>query len=214
MEATSIRPGYELWRPNRERNDAKATKVLVAIVLLASAALLVIITLGGWERLQGASVGAVTLAWAALYVLFAFLVIRWQRGILPVAAALAVLMLIFAAVSAPGWFARDKDGLSSPALPEELIGLLVVIMIPVQIVLIAVAMYALQPELARRGGAPDRWRGATSQRRIPGPVPSTSLSRFRLPVPEVGFEPTRPFGHGILSAASLPFLHSGVPTER
>jgi hypothetical protein len=29
-------------------------------------------------------------------------------------------------------------------------------------------------------------------------------------MPEVGFEPTRPEGHGILSAASLPFLHSGV----
>ena len=142
VEATSVRPGYELWRPNREKNEAKATKVLVAIVLLVSAALLIIITLGGWERLQGASVGAVTLAWAALYVLFAFLVIRWQRGILPVAAALAVLMLIFAAVSAPGWFARDKDGLSSPAIPEELIGLLVVIVIPVQLVLIAVAMFA------------------------------------------------------------------------
>jgi len=141
MEATSVRPGYELWRPNREKNEAKATKVLVAIVLLASAALLLIVTLGGWERLQGGSVGAVTIAWAALYVIFAFLVIRWQRGILPVAAALAILMLIFAAVSAPGWFARDKDGLTSPALPEELIGLLVVIIIPVQLLLIAVAMF-------------------------------------------------------------------------
>ena len=29
-------------------------------------------------------------------------------------------------------------------------------------------------------------------------------------MPEVGFEPTRPCGHGILSAASLPFLHSGL----
>jgi hypothetical protein len=141
MEATSVRPGYELWRPNREKNEAKATKVLVSIVLLASAALLLIVTLGGWERLQGGSVGAVTIAWAALYILFAILVIRWQRGVLPVAAALAVLMLIFAAVSAPGWFARDKDGLTSPAIPEELIGLLVVILIPVQILLIAVAMF-------------------------------------------------------------------------
>jgi hypothetical protein len=141
MEATSVRPGYELWRPNREKNESKATKVLVAIVLLASAALLLIITLGGWERLQGASVGAVSIAWAALYILFAFLVIRWNRGVLPVASALAILMLIFAAVSAPGWFARDKDGLSSPAIPEELIGLLVVIVIPVQLLLIAVAMY-------------------------------------------------------------------------
>ena len=141
MEATSIRPGYELWRPNREKSESKATKVLVAIVLIASAALLLIITLGGWERLQGASVGAITIAWAALYILFAFLVLRWQRGVLPVAAALAVLMLIFAAVSAPGWFSRDKEGLDSPAIPEELIGLLVVIVIPVQLLLIAVAMF-------------------------------------------------------------------------
>ena len=28
-------------------------------------------------------------------------------------------------------------------------------------------------------------------------------------VPEAGFEPARPCGHGVLSAASLPFLHSG-----
>src|SRR6187549_1772654 len=28
-------------------------------------------------------------------------------------------------------------------------------------------------------------------------------------VPEAGFEPARPGGHGVLSAASLPFLHSG-----
>ena len=141
MEATSVRPGYELWRPNREKNDSKATRFVVAFVLIASAVLLLIVTLGGWERLQGASVGLVTLLWAGLYILFALLVIRWQRGILPVAAALAVLMLIFAAVSAPGWFARDKDGLTSPAIPEELIGLLVVIIIPVQILLIAVAMF-------------------------------------------------------------------------
>jgi Peptidase family M28 len=29
-------------------------------------------------------------------------------------------------------------------------------------------------------------------------------------MPEVGFEPTRPCGHGLLRAASLPFLHSGA----
>jgi len=28
-------------------------------------------------------------------------------------------------------------------------------------------------------------------------------------VPEVGFEPTRPFGQSILSAPRLPFRHSG-----
>jgi lysylphosphatidylglycerol synthetase-like protein (DUF2156 family) len=141
MEVTSVRPGYELWRPNREKAESKATKAVVAFVLLVSAGLLLLITFGGWERLQGDNVGAITILWAALYVLFAVLVIRWNRGVLPVASALAVLMLIFAAVSAPGWFARAKDGLSSPALPEDLIGLLVVIVIPVQILLVAVAMF-------------------------------------------------------------------------
>jgi hypothetical protein len=55
-------------------------------------------------------------------------------------------MTIFAAVAAPGWFARAKDGLESPALPEDLLGLLTVIVIPVQLLLVVVAMYAFNQE--------------------------------------------------------------------
>jgi hypothetical protein len=134
------REGYELWHPNREKAESKTTKSIVAVVLLASAVLLVIITLGGWERLQSTTVGLMTLGWAALYVIFAILVMRWNRGVLPVAAALSVLMIIFAAVAAGGWFARDKSGLDSPALPEDLLGLLTLIVIPVQLLLLIVAM--------------------------------------------------------------------------
>ncbi len=140
MAVNVARPGYELWRPNREKAESKTTKAVVALIFLASAGLLVLITLGGWTRLESQSVGAMTLAWAGLYVLFAFLVLRWNRGVLPVAAALAIIMAIFAAIAAPHWFARDKPGLSSPALPEDLLGLLTVIMIPLQLVLVAVAM--------------------------------------------------------------------------
>jgi hypothetical protein len=134
------REGYELWHPNREKAESKTTKAIVAVVLLVSAALLVIITLGGWERLQSTTVGLMTIGWAVLYVVFAFLIMRWNRGVLPVAAALAVLMIIFAAVAAGGWFARDKPGLDSPALPEDLLGLLTLIVIPVQLLLLIVAM--------------------------------------------------------------------------
>ena len=140
MEATSVRPGYELWRPNREKSETKTTRFIVAFVLLVSAGLLVIITLGGWTRLEGASVGIATLIWAGLYVLFAVLVTRWNRGVLPVASALAIILAIFAAVAAPAWFARSKDGLSPPALPDDLLGLLTVLVIPVQLLLITVAM--------------------------------------------------------------------------
>lgn len=135
-----VREGYELWHPNQEKGESKTTKAIIAFVLLVSAALLVVITIGGWDRLQSPGVGMMTIAWAVLYVVFALMVFFWRRGILPVTAAMAMVMLIFAAVAAGGWFARAKDGLESPALPEELLGLLTVIVIPVQVLLIAVAM--------------------------------------------------------------------------
>ena len=37
MEATTVREGYELWRPNREKAESKTTKAIVAFVLLVSA---------------------------------------------------------------------------------------------------------------------------------------------------------------------------------
>ncbi len=145
-QVQEVRQGYELWRPNREKAEAKTMKAVIAFVLLVSAGLLIVITLGGWERLLGPSVGLMSLAWAALYILFAFLVARWNRGILPVAAALAVILAIFAAIAAPDWFARDKDGLDSPALPEDLLGLLTLVVVPVQLLLIAVAMIGFNQE--------------------------------------------------------------------
>jgi hypothetical protein len=146
MEITSVRPGYELWRPNREKAETKTTKAIVSFVLLVSAALLVLITVGGWTRLEGTSVAIMTLIWAGFYVFFALLVARWNRGILPVASALAIILAIFAAVSAPGWFARSKPGLSPPPLPDDLIGLLCIVVVPVQLLLIAVAMLGFNQE--------------------------------------------------------------------
>ena len=144
MEAGAIRPGYELWRPNREKPEAKSAKALVVFLLLVSAGISLVITIGGWERLEGGKVFA--LAYIAIYVLFAFLVTRWNRGCLPVASALAIILAIFAGIAAPAWFDRAKDGLDSPALPEELLGLLTLLLVPVQVILIAVAMVAFNQE--------------------------------------------------------------------
>jgi hypothetical protein len=144
MEARAIRPGYELWRPNREKPEAKSARVLVVFLLLVTAGLALVITLGGWERLEGGKVFA--LLYVAIYVLFAFLVARWNRGVLPVASALAIILAIFAGIAAPAWFDRAKDGLSSPALPEELLGLLTLLLVPVQVILIAVAMVAFNQD--------------------------------------------------------------------
>jgi lysylphosphatidylglycerol synthetase-like protein (DUF2156 family) len=144
MEAGSIRPGYELWRPNREKPEAKSARALVVFLLLATAGLALVITLGGWTRLEGGKIFA--LLYIALYVLFAFLVARWNRGVLPVASALAIILAIFAGIAAPAWFDRAKDGLSDPALPPDLLGLLCLLLVPVQVILIAVAMVAFNQE--------------------------------------------------------------------
>jgi hypothetical protein len=144
MEAASVRPGYELWRPNREKPEAKSARALVVFLLLVSAALMFIIAVGGWERLEGGQIFAV--GYIILYVLFAFLVARWNRGVLPVASALAIILAIFAGIAAPEWFSRAKDGLDSPALPEELLGLLTLLLVPVQVILIAVAMVAFNQD--------------------------------------------------------------------
>src|SRR5947207_1035337 len=85
--ATELREGYEIWRPNREKAESRTTKALVSLILLISAGLLAVITIGGWQRLQGASVVVMSLGWAILYVVFALLVARWNRGILPIASA-------------------------------------------------------------------------------------------------------------------------------
>jgi hypothetical protein len=146
MEVTSIRPGYELWRPNREKAESKTTKAIVSLLLLITAGLLIVVTIGGWPRLESSSMGVVSLAWAALYILFAVLVSRWSRGVLPVASASAIILAIFAAVSAPSWFDRSKAGLSPPPLPDDLLGLLTILIVPVQLLLITIAMVGFSQE--------------------------------------------------------------------
>jgi hypothetical protein len=144
MEAGAIRPGYELWRPNREKAEAKSARALVVFLMLVTAAVVFVIIIGGWTRLEG--VKPLSIIYAALYVLFAFLVARWNRGVLPVAAALSIILAIFAGIAAPAWFDRAKDGLSDPALPPDLLGILCLLLVPLQVILIAVAMVAFNQD--------------------------------------------------------------------
>ena len=124
--------------PNREKPEAKATKAAVVLLLVASAGLVAIITAGGWSDLQGAQFASI--AAVLVYLLMAYYVARWNRGVLPVAAGLAILMAVLAAIAAPAWFARDKAGLHNPALPPSILGLLCIVLVPVSLLLIAFAM--------------------------------------------------------------------------
>jgi hypothetical protein len=147
MAVGEVRPGYELWRPNREKAGSVTTKWVIVLLLAATAVLAAVITIGGWTLLKGGGgMGAVCAIYAILYAFFAFLVSRWSRGILPLAAALSMILAIFCAVGADSWFAREKAGFDEAALSSSLIGVLVLALGLLQLVLIAFAFYGFSQE--------------------------------------------------------------------
>jgi hypothetical protein len=129
-------------RPNRDKASSKATKAVIILLLFASVGLFLIVMIGGWTALVGAQ--AMAIFYVAVYLVMAFYVARWNRGVLPVAAALAIIMLIFAAVATPAWFDRDQTGFTDPALPSALLGTITAIIVPVQALLIAFSMRGFQ----------------------------------------------------------------------
>jgi presenilin-like A22 family membrane protease len=124
--------------PNRDRASSKSTRVAVVLVLLVSIGLMLVVALGGWDELQGSK--ALLVGYLLIYVLATYLVVRWNRGILPVIAALAIILGIFAAVSAPGWFDRDAPGFGQPAVDADVLGLVCIVLAVVQLVLLVIAM--------------------------------------------------------------------------
>ncbi|HTW42914.1 MAG TPA: hypothetical protein VMD79_11425 [Solirubrobacteraceae bacterium] len=153
------KPGVIVTHPNRDKPVVQATRATVVLLLLVSAGLVTIVTVGGWSVLEGAL--PIQIAYIAVYVVFAFYAARWNRGVLPVGAVLGVFLAIFAAVAGPGWFDRNKSGFAQPALNAGLLGVLTFLIVPVQILLVAFCMRGFQQgwnvELERRdpGAVPD-----------------------------------------------------------
>jgi hypothetical protein len=128
--------------PNREKASSKVTRAIVIVLLLASALVMIVISAGAWDVLVGAK--ALQVIYILAYIGIAVMVWRWSRGILPVAAALAIVLFIFALVAVPGWFERDKAGFTDPAIASDVVGLLTALLVPLQLLLIAFAMRGFQ----------------------------------------------------------------------
>jgi hypothetical protein len=146
----NLPPGYTVIHPNRDKAVCKATKAIVVLILLISVGLMLIVTIGGWSKLQGLK--PVNFAWCAIYLIIALYVARWTRGLLPIAAALAILLLILALIAGTGvsgtsWFDRSHTGFAGAhslfggggLTPDEL-GTITLLIAPVQLLLIFFAM--------------------------------------------------------------------------
>ena len=173
----NLRPGYTIVYPNRDKPTSRATKSIVVFLLLVSVALMLIVTVGGWSKLQGLK--AVNFAWCAAYLVIAFYIARWARGLLPIAAALAILLLILTVIAGTGvsgtsWFDRSHAGFAAPktifgsgGLDPDALGLVTLLIAPIQALLIAFAMRGFaqgwnvevevpEEEARRRGRRPPR----------------------------------------------------------
>jgi hypothetical protein len=130
--------GVIITHPNRDKPVVQSTRVIVILLLLVTAALVAVVTIGGWSVLQGAL--PVQVGYIVVYLLMAFYAARWNRGVLPISAALSVLLGVFALAAGPGWFDRDKTGFEQPTLNAGLLGVLTLLIVPVQMLLVAFAM--------------------------------------------------------------------------
>ena len=95
--ARAVKSGYVVTYPNRDKRGSQVTKIMVSLVLLISTILLVVVTVGGWSKLAGLL--PVNLIWCVAYLAIAYNVMRWARGLLPIAAALATLLFVFAVIA-------------------------------------------------------------------------------------------------------------------
>ncbi|MBE2319470.1 hypothetical protein DVA67_026115 [Solirubrobacter sp. CPCC 204708] len=124
--------------PNRRKASSQLARLVVIVLLLASAGVVLIVSLGGWDTFEGAKL--IQVAFIPLYVVLALFVARWSRGVLPMTAALAIILGIFAAVAAPAWFDRDKVGFTDPAISSGVLGLFCALLAVLQVALILTAM--------------------------------------------------------------------------
>ncbi len=147
----TLTPGYTVVYPNREKSSSHVTKAVITLIMLASVALMLIVTIGGWSKLQGLK--PVNFVWILAYLIMAFYIFaRWARGLLPITAGLAILLLmttVIAGIGAAGtsWFDRNHSGFAGAqslfgggGLSPDFLGLLTLLIAPVQVLLIFFAM--------------------------------------------------------------------------
>ena len=176
-QVRNVRPGYAVIHPIPTGTKAicKLTKLIVVALLIASVVLMLIVTIGGWSKLQGMK--PVNFIWSAVYLIFAFYILRWARGILPMAAALAILLLIIAVIAGIGldgtsWFDRNHYGFGAAqslfggaGLSTDVLGTVTLLLVPVELALIVFSMIGFaqgwnvetevpEEEARRRGSKP------------------------------------------------------------
>ena len=135
-EEERLVPAY----PNRHRAEAKATRSAVILLLLASALLTAIVAIASVPVAASPGMELIGFLYIVLFLVMAYFIFKWSRGVLAMVAAFAVLFALLSIVAAPAWFARDKPGFAAALLPASAIGLIMIVLVPIMLILVAFAM--------------------------------------------------------------------------
>lgn len=156
---TKDTPDVVITHPNRDTAAAKSTRLFVIAVLVASAVLVLVLTWGAWGRQTGAL--GLQLSFALLFGYFAYAVMNWRAGVLPIAAGVAIVSGVFAAVTVGGWFDRDGAGYAESPLPPDLIAVLLMAYAILQLVVVVLTLRAFTQQWQVELEVPrDQYRGA------------------------------------------------------
>ena len=120
-QVRNVRPGYVVIHPNRQKASCRLTRLIVVVLLIASVVLMLMLTIGGWNKLEGLK--PVNFVWALLYVALAVaILLRWARW----AASDRRRWWPSSCSSSPSsprlglagtsWFDRNHHGFASPGL--------------------------------------------------------------------------------------------------
>ncbi len=125
--------------PNREKASSKATRVIVVVLILVSALLMLIVQIGGWEVASGMAMLSFMLV--AIYLTLAWFIAKWSKGMLPVAAGAAAIVLTNALVAVPSWSNRHAVGFTIDTMSPAVLAAICAVLVPLQILL---AFFALR----------------------------------------------------------------------
>ena len=151
--ARPSKPGYVVTYPNRAKGASRATRTAVALVLTLSALLMLLVTVGGWSKLDGLE--PLNIIWCLVYLVMAYYVMRWARELLPIAVSLGALMFVFTLIAETGaagvsWSDRNAPGYApvhslfgGAGLSPSTLGALTIAIAVAQALLMAAGIYGL-----------------------------------------------------------------------
>ncbi|HMS73150.1 MAG TPA: hypothetical protein PKB03_08950 [Baekduia sp.] len=128
--------------PNRDKPESKVTRAIVVALLLLTAILMLFVQIGGWNVAK--NMALLTFLIVLSYLVSAYFIAKWSKGLLPVAAGIATINMFFALVAVGSWSDRNADGFTVSTTDPGLLAIVCAVLVPLQILVIFFSLRGFQ----------------------------------------------------------------------